>query len=215
MDNKEIYKIWAPNDSKWSPWVRPVPFIKSKYENHVYGYCNYIIPNIIYVKELQKDTALFIDLPGTESVNEGLALATIGYQPIPIYNGSKEQANVASTVDNHSIENALEWGALILRDIKLPKDTSPAFLLDSNRMNRWKINPSVFDNSWDIYPQDIPSYKYFLENGINKIIVRGIRFEKDLQKILYKYQANNIKIYFTNGYDEIKEVKLKKTKDKE
>lgn len=25
--NKEVYKIWAPENSIWSGWVRPVPFI--------------------------------------------------------------------------------------------------------------------------------------------------------------------------------------------
>lgn len=27
MIGKEIYKIYAPNDAKWTEWVRPVPFI--------------------------------------------------------------------------------------------------------------------------------------------------------------------------------------------
>ena len=215
MNDKEIYKIWAPIDAIWSPWVRPVAFITPKYDAYVFEYHNYQIPVINYIKELQKDTALFIDLPGLESVNEGIALTELGYRPIPLFNGPKEQAQVASTVDNHSIENALEWGAYILKEIKLSKDAPPAFLLDSNRMNRWKRDNSIFDNSWDLYPQDIPSPKFFLDHGINKIIIRGLKLENDLRKILYKYQEKNIKIYYTNGYDSIKEVKLKKIKDKE
>lgn len=215
MNNKEIYKIWAPNDVKWTDWVRPVPFIKPKYENYIYEYCNYNLPKINYLEQVANDTALFIDLPDCESVNEGVSLAKMGYRPIPLYNGSKEQANIMSTVDNHSIENALEWGAYLLKDIPLKKDAPPAFLLDSNRMHRYKMNPSVFDNSWDLYPQDIPSFKYFKDNGINKIIIRGLKLNNDLKKILYKYQQQNIKIYFTNGYDLPQEIKLKKPKEKD
>lgn len=215
MNNKEIYKIWAPNDAIWSPWVRPVAFITPKYEKYVFEYHNYNIPVINYINQLKEDAALFIDLPGSESINEGIALTNLGYRPIPLFNGSKEQAHVASTTDNHSVENALEWGAYILKDLDIRKDAPPAFLLDSNRMNRWRANASVFDNSWDLYPQDIPSPKFFLDNGINKIIIRGLKLENDLKKILYKYQKNNIKIYYTNGYDDIKEVKLKKPKEKD
>ena len=27
MRGKEIYKIYAPNGTKWIEWVRPVPFV--------------------------------------------------------------------------------------------------------------------------------------------------------------------------------------------
>lgn len=89
------------------------------------------------------------------------------------------------------------------------------FLLDRNRLNRYKIDPSIFDNSWDIYPQDIPSPDYFLQNGITKIVVRGNQLSRDLKKVLYPYQKKNIKILFTNGYEEAREIKIKKIKEKE
>ena len=99
--------------------------------------------------------------------------------------------------------------------MEISNDAPPTFLLDSNRMNRFKMNVSVFDNSWDIYAQDLPSAEYFLKNGINKIIVRGEKIQKDLRKILYKFQKKGIKILYTNGYEEPKGVKIKKTLEKD
>ena len=81
-------------------------------------------------------------------------------------------------------------------------------------MHRFKMNLSVFDNSWDIYPQDIPSKEYFIQNGINKIIIRSEEIRIDLNKILYDYQNAGIKIFFTNGYEKPKEIKIKKIKDR-
>ena len=72
------------------------------------------------------------------------------------------------------------------------------------------MNVSVFDNSWDIYDQDIPTAEYFLKNGITKIIIRGEEIQRDLKIILYKYQKKGIEILFTNGCEELKKVKIKK-----
>ena len=95
---------------------------------------------------------------------------------------------------------------------KIKRRCFPVFLLDENRLNRYKIDSSVFDNSWDVYYQDLPSSKYFLNNCIDKILVRANKINKDLSKILFDYQKNNIKILFTNGFEPIKEIKIKKIK---
>ena len=108
------------------------------------------------------------------------------------------------------IEPLLVWGANELEEIKDMKN--PVFLLDLNRLNRYKLSPSLFDNSYDMYDQDFPTAKFFLENGIDTIIVRGQKIEKDLNKILYQYSKKNIKILYTNGFEEPKEAKLKKVK---
>ena len=42
-----------------------------------------------------------------------------------------------------------------------------------------------------------------VEGSLNKIIFQ------QREKVLYKYYKNGIKILFTNGYDEIKEIKIK------
>src|SRR5699024_2566784 len=97
-----------------------------------------------------------------------------------------------------------------LRNIQISNDAPPAFLLDSNRMNRFKMSPSIFDNSWDIYGQDLPSAEYFLKNGIDTTIVRGEVIQKDLAKILYKFQLKGIKVFLVDNFEKIKKVHIKK-----
>lgn len=210
MTGKEIYKIWAPIGAKWCVWIRPVPFIAINDSLKVYEISNFSIPNINYICEKTSDTAIIVDMPGNLSVKEGISLAKLGYRLVPIYNGTNEQEGAMATVDNHSVTTSLIFGAEKLKNIKIDDDAPPAFLLDSNRTNRFKMNVSIFDNSWDIYPQDVPSAEYFLNNGIKKIIVRGEFIQKDLKKILYKFQKKGIKILFTNGYDEPKVVNIKR-----
>lgn len=213
MNGREIYKIWAPKNSIWSPWVRPVPFvaIDDGYDNNEYiSFC----PNEIkFLEKFDKSTAIIVDLPGYESIEEGIALTKYGYRPIPLYNGTNEQPGVLATTNNREIELGLVWGASILEKSKIKTDAPPVFLLDSNRMNRYQMDHSVFDNSWDIYHQDMPTKDFFKKNGIKKIIVRGLKFNMDLQRILYKFQKNNIKIYFTDGYNYPKEFIIKKPKE--
>lgn len=215
MTSKEIYKIWAPPFKKWVDWVRPVPFIGIDIPKERYEFIDYTIPNINYLKYLSKDTAIIIDEQGTNSIKEGIALAKVGYRPIPIFNGTNPPYGSKATTNNTIIEPLLVWGALELQNIEIKTDAPPVFLLDKNRLNRYKLNRSIFDNSWDIYPQDLPSSEYLLKNGITKIIVKGDLLQNDLSKVLYKFQKNNIKILLTNGYEEPKEIKIKKPKTKE
>ena len=175
---------------------------------------NFAISKINYISKLEMDTAIVVDLPEYYSINEGIGLSKIGYRPIPIFNGTDEQPGSRATVNNHFVEIALIWGAKEIEKIKLSNSAPPAFLLDTNRMNRYKVDISVFDNSWDIYPQDIPSAEYFIKNGINKIVIRSNeKIQQDLNKILYSYQEKGIKILFTKGFEEPKEVKSKKIKE--
>lgn len=214
MTGKQVYKIWAPQGKKWVEWVRPVPFVTiGEYSK------NYNVSDRLPVVDFKNtdfpNTAVIVDLPGEESVQMGIALAKIGYRPIPIYNGTMEQYGARATVDNQSVGIALVWGASKLVQIEIGDDAMPAFLLDSNRMNRYKMDTSLFDNSWDIYHQDIPTPEYFLNNGINRILVIGERISKDLGKILYEFQRKKIEICLKKGYEEPKKVTVKRPLRKE
>lgn len=212
MNKKEIYKIWAPYNSRWTNWVRPVPFIGIDKTKRIGHFIDYSIPQITYIKCLKRDTAIIIDEPGGESVKESIGLAKLGFRPIPIFNGTNPNENTQSIIDNDMIEQLLIWGAYELTKIKLDKDAPPVFLLDSNRLNRYKVNRFIFDNSWDVYSQDLPTYEKFKSNGIMNIIVKGSKLNKDLTKVLYKHQKNGINIWYTSGYEEPILIKLKKVK---
>ena len=143
MTGREAFEKWAPSGCKWVDWVRPVAFIM-RHTSELNQIMDYTIPSINYINELQTDTAIFLDLPGYESIKEGLALAMLGWRPVPLYNGTNEQQGATPLVDNHGIEKALIWGAQKLKGIDIKNDAPPAFLLDSNRLHRYKSNDSCF-----------------------------------------------------------------------
>jgi len=210
MIGKEIYKIYAPNATKWTEWVRPVPFVAiDTYSRKPTS--DWIDKKVIFLNQYEKNTAIFIDLLGKESIELGISLAHIGYRPIPLFNGTDEQKYSQATTDTYLIESSLINGSQKLKNISLKDDANPTFLLDSSRMNRYRAKESIFDNSWDLYSQDIPSFEYFKQNGINKIIVVGNTIQRDLRKIFFKFQDAGIEIYLTNGYVTPQKVILKKT----
>lgn len=210
MLGKEIYKIWAPEGNLWTNWIRPVPFIELDNEKNNNSYYDFTIPDINWINNYFYDSVIFIDLPANYSVAYGIALLDFGFWPIPIFNGTLEPENSIPTTDNHVVEKALLWGANILKDKKINSNMLPAFLLDCSRTNTYKMNETIFDNSWDIYSQDIPSQEFFKEKGINKIVIIGEEIQRDLKKILYKFQKSNFDIYITNGYNDPKKIKLRK-----
>lgn len=214
MKAKDIYKIWYEKGGIWKGWIRPVPFIGIDIPKTNLEIIDYSIPKINYLNKLFSDTAIIIDDFGVDSIKEGIALANLGFIPIPIFNGTNPNLNSKSTTNNSIIEPLLVWGALQLKNIKLEKGNPPVFLLDSNRLNRYKISRGIFDNSWDVYSQDLPTHDYLKNNNITKIIIRSNKINKDLSKILYKYQKNNIDILFTNGYEEPKKIRIKKNNRK-
>ena len=210
MSGKDIFKIYAPNGVKWSDWVRPVPFVAIDTYNRK-PIIDWYDRKVIFIKEYSQNSAIFVDLPGKESIEFGIALAYLGYRPIPIFNGTDEQQGSVATNDNYLVESCLINGSEILKNIKLRKDANPAFLLDSYRINRYRARESIFDNSWDIYKQDVPSASYFKQNGINKIIVVSDNIKRDLKKILLTFQNNGMEVYITDGYINPKKIILTKT----
>lgn len=210
MNGLDIYKIYAPENTKWTEWVRVVPFVAINTYNREPAQ-NWLIPIVNFIQKYDEKTAIFVDLPNQQSIEMGIALAKLGYRPIPIFNGTTEQINSQATTNNYLTERALINGAENLKKITLKSDTNPAFLLDSLRTNAFRSKESIFDNSWDIYGQDIPSAKYFKENGITKIIVVGSKIQRDLRKIFFKFQEIGIDLYLTNGYLPIEKYKLTKT----
>ena len=192
LTGKEIYQIWAPFGKKWVDWVRPVPFIELHTQKKGYSVSQLSIPEQIEIGEADGKTAIIVDLPGTDSIEMGLALAKKGYRPIPVYNGVEEQLGARATTDNQSIDIALFYGAKELEQISIPEDAPPAFLLDTNRLQRYKMDDSIYDNSWDIYPQDLPSAKYLQNEGIEKIHVIGDGVSRDLKKIFRGFKNNGL-----------------------
>ena len=88
MTGKELFRIWAPVGKKWVDWVRPVPFVMMGECSKIYNMTDSVIQAADYIDAKFKNAAVIVDLPGVESVKEGIALAKSGFRPIPVFNGT-------------------------------------------------------------------------------------------------------------------------------
>lgn len=200
-DNITLYKIWAPDDVLWTSWAKPAMFFDTPL-----GYTgSYNIPNIKWLED-SNNTMIIVDLDGANSVKEGIALAKLGYRPVPLYNGVKGPSG--SLIKVSDLERALYWGADILEELYIKSDANPVFLLDSNRMSENKY-PGAYDNRWCIFPQDMPSCDFLKNKGIKNIIVRANNIQDDLTHVLCRYQEKGIQIYICNN-NEVRLVKVHK-----
>lgn len=209
MTNRDAYNIWAPYGASWTKYARPVAFCDMP-EFKDEQYKHFFVPPIKYIDKFDKKCAYIVDLPSENSIEEGLAIAKYGYRPIPLFNGTIEPINSTPTTDNRALERPLAWGANIIKDMKFESDAPPVFLVDLSRQNRYKVNISVFDNSYDMYAQDFPTAKALLDSGIDKVIVRTDKFQNDMRMILSDYQKKGIKIFQANNQNDIKKVRIRK-----
>ena len=84
MTKEEVYDIWRPSWSPWSPWVKPVLFAFLT-ENELRSKSADPTPREWSVPR-SRDIAIAIDLPGADSILAGVALASSGYRPVPVFN---------------------------------------------------------------------------------------------------------------------------------
>ena len=97
----------------------------------------------------------------------------------------------------------------------LAKMECNGFKVDKNRLENIKVDRTVFDNSWDIYFQDIPSEKYFINNGITEILVISRNLSKDFKEIFKQFSEQKISVYLRDGYSKPKCVKKAKKKERD
>ena len=136
MKGKEIYKIYAPNGAKWIDWVRPVSFVAIDTYNRK-PIANFLDRKAMFLKKYQQDTAIFIDLPGKESIELGIGLAHMGYRPIPVFNGTDEQQGSQATTNTYLIESYLINGSQKLKNIEL---------IDIEQKNQFLIIVGIYTN---------------------------------------------------------------------
>ena len=191
----EIYKVWAPNGARWTEWAKPVLFANMSGG----GYGRQDIPALDWISRMDESTAIIVDLPGKAGVLEGLALARLGYRPVPLYNGVCGPFGSKMAVKVDDLVDALYHGAAELSKISFMPDAPPAFLLDADRMREPGKRPGAFDNRWCVFPQDMPSASYLISKGIRKVIVRTKRRQEDLAHILYAYQTGGIETFSSIG----------------
>ncbi|AFY33801.1 hypothetical protein [Calothrix sp. PCC 7507] len=199
MQPKEFFAIWAPKEVVWSRWAKPVVFSQLT-QNRLAA----VVPknefgmNVDRIPTGDRRTFVLVNLPGVESVELGVALGKRGYRPIPLYNcceGTNAIVPMAAIIDS------LVSATPILQQLQLPLLAPPAFLIDANRMrDTAKPSPGDFDNRCLIFPEDFPSAKFLLSQGIQRVLLlqRNETPESDLAHVLLRWQQQGIQLLRQN-----------------
>lgn len=214
MTPEELYRAWAPADSLWSPWVIPVPFahiarLDSEAEKEAEG-----VPDLSGLS-FAADLAVIVDLAGGDSIRYGLALARLGFRPVPVLDGCPGPFTVAgpaphsvpeavghakptAVVDMRDLLFALSTLAPVLLKTSIARDAPPAFLLDSLRMKVHEVvDEGLFDNRWKVFPQDFPSGKFLREQGARRVLLiqeEAGQPQEDLAHVLLRWQDAGLEI---------------------
>ena len=197
-------RVCAPDDVLWTQWAKPVLFSRARHVSPR----KLAIPGIKWAPYADGKTALFVDLPGKMSVLEGLALARVGFRPVPLYNGVYGAGKRTMAVDVASVAEVLYQGADYLSGLCIRTDASPAFLLDAARMKGTARQPGKYDNRWCVFPQDAPSADFLVSHGISSIYVRTNKIQNDLAHIHLRYQKSGLRIYQVGDYGMPKELTI-------
>jgi hypothetical protein len=204
LTKDEIYAVWAPQDSVWSPWVKPVlfSFVGAAIETRPARSAAF---NPDWVPA-PGSTAFILDLPSEEGVLWALKLAQLGYRPVPLYNALPfpicdmpyaHELRPPTAVDVESILSAIINLSSELRKITLPSNAPPAFMLDADRrVARLELEPGVFDNRSVCFTTDFPSPKLLLQLGITRVVVvqENTKVAHDLLEVLVSWQHGGIQI---------------------
>jgi hypothetical protein len=211
---EEVYLAWAPPDSIWSPWAIPVPFAQI------------VCVGLDATQEMEgvndlaggltpaPDLAVILDLPGDRSVRLSLALASRGFRPVPLIDGSPgpqiprtfPSLTAAAPTGPAGIavdmRQTLRWlciGAVQLQDLNISANANPVFLLDTLRIGCGQnLEPEVFDNRWKTFPQDFPSGKFLLDYGIRRIFLiqdTVAQPVEDLAHVLLRWQEDGLAVF--------------------
>jgi len=212
---EEVFAVWAPEESPWSLWAKPVLFAQMspvmifQQEGREPMAMGAIPP---WLPSSSQRVALVIDCPGALSVELGLAAASAGYRPVPLFNALPGSAGTLShpstdpmaapvqfpiaIVDVWPIISALLLATPQLAGMKLPADAPPAFLLDSNRRSGvGPLIPNRFDNRSVSFPTDFPSASFLLSQGIKSALLiqqATTGPEADLSHTLLRWQKGGI-----------------------
>jgi hypothetical protein len=192
---EEIFEAWAPAESPWSAWAKPVLFTHAPLTATLQGE----LPSAGVLAHL-RDSALILDVPGVLSVQLGLALAKAGFQPVPLYNCGTAKG---ALVNMEGVEELLTDGAEQLKRLKPRAGARPVFMLNSDRMDNVvnATSPGRYDNRWQLVPQDMPSAAMLLSAGIKRVAVLSARLQDDLAHVLYRYQEANLQISLSGNVD--------------
>lgn len=186
-----LYLTWAPAESPWSPWVKPVLFASLE----TMPLRGYLTEGDFQAPTPEEGMAVVVDLPGHESVAAGVTLARAGWRPVPLYNSLPETEAI---VEMAPVVAGLWAGAEVLQGLKLPDSAPPAFLLDSRRLKGPLFPPAgSFDNRAVCASSDLPTAEFLRGRGVWRVLLvqtGGARPQLDLLEILRVWKTAGMRI---------------------
>jgi len=203
--NKDAFQIWTPARAwAWTRFAKAAlfnneqDFVPSSDSRNLAG--RLLSLDLPY--ELQAydytDNIVIIDLPGVESIQYGLQLyQQAGLQPIPMFNavvGAYTDGR-KDVVDNAPIVKALAASTYVLNTSNVPESQFASFLLDYNRDSAQTFGTDVYDNRYNLTPNDLPDSQYLRDANVQKVlyITTGTP-HNDIADILSTYQKNGIQV---------------------
>lgn len=200
MNREEIFSAWALEESPWSPWVKPVLFAHIETDgSDIPSVATQV--DVSWAPPSSENVALVLDLREAEGVLAGVALAGLGYRPVPLYNalpGPVHQylSTPVAAVPVVPIIRALRDGAKQLAQFGLPAAAPPAFLLDANRSGDTRtVHPDAFDNRSICFTTDFPSANFLASRAIRRAMLvqrDKVEAQPDLAHILRRWQDGGI-----------------------
>jgi hypothetical protein len=206
LSGRELYAIWAPPDSIWSPWVAPAFFAQVACDESGLCAAELATPMEWFERKTDSASAIVIDLPGTESFSLAMQLGGIGYRTVSLINASParligfsgKESPPSVTLDMNAMVREVCTSVNIMRNHVLPPNAPPAFVLDANRCGGTRpVVEHMFDNRWMVFPQDFPSAQFLLEHGIRRVILvqtANSAPQEDLAHVLLRWQESGISI---------------------
>jgi len=199
---RECFEAWA-GDHEWSDWTKPTLFASGHFSSFANtkprslpdtadGALEPALRNVVRYRESDGNRAcVVVDMPGERSLEVGAALTEHGFAPVVLFNGVPSVRNPVIANDG-PIKALIRYSAAL----RLAQEPSPAFLLDSRRM-QGAPSPGRYDNRWITFPQDFPSGGLLRVRGVKRcyLIVDPKRVADDLAHVLKRWQDAGIEMY--------------------
>jgi hypothetical protein len=190
--DEELFETWAPDDSAWSDWAKPVAFIgafevaqatlvPSVGSGAPSGWSRARIPRWSLI------------CPGTTAFVCRWNFAGLGFRPVPLFNARRGAQSVVGMDD---LVRALIAGASRLKELVISPGAPPVFLVDANRMGRRPPSPGDYDNRSVVLPQDFPSGNLLRERGVLRamLVQAGDAPAEDLAHVLHGWQKEGLEL---------------------
>ena len=174
-----LHRAWAPDPkSPWRPFYRPtLPAAVSIVASAARPVRREDTFTDWQLAELERqastaNAALFIDLPGEDSVAWGARLSLKGLHPVATFNNWPHARGVLKL--ERPLGALIYYAAEVERGRKEKPNAAgkPVFLLEGTRLqaHRMSLGPDEFDNRYFHVPSDFPSAKPLIDAGVQTVI---------------------------------------------